>query len=125
VLPDAALYDIAQSRPRTREELSRLPSVPRATADRGGGEILKALADVSAVPDESIADDGPRAGPEQLRLLKALQQRLLGIAGELGIQPEVLATRRDLTALVRGERELPILSGWRRAIVGEPLLAAL
>jgi len=125
VLPDAALYEIAQARPRTREHLSRIASVPRAMAERAGGEILKALSDESGVTDDLIADDGSRAGPEQLRRLKALQQRLLTIAGELEIQPEVLATRCDLTALLRGERELPILRGWRRTVVGEPLLAAL
>jgi ribonuclease D len=125
VLPDAALYEIAQARPRTRGELSRIASVPRATAERFGGEILAAISDESALPADVIMDDGLRTGPEQLRQLKALQQRLLAIAGELEIQPEVLATRRDLTALLRGERQLPILSGWRRAIVGEPLLAAL
>lgn len=125
VLPDAALHEIAQSRPRTREDLSRLASVPRATADRAGGEILKMLSEDSVVADDLIAEDGSRAGPEQLRRLKVLQQRLAALAGELGIQPEVLATRRELVALLRGERELPILSGWRRTIVGEPLLAAL
>jgi ribonuclease D len=125
VLPDAALYEIAQVRPRTREDLARLPSVPRATAARVGGEILNALSDESGIKGELIVDDGSRAGSEQLRLLKTLQQRLLTIAGELEIQPEVLATRRDLTALVRGERALSILSGWRRTIIGEPLLAAL
>ena len=57
--------------------------------------------------------------------MKALQKRLQSIAGDLGIQPEVLATRRDLAALARGERELPILSGWRRDVIGEPLLASL
>ena len=125
VLPDAALYEIAQARPRTREELSRLPGVPRATAERAGGEILNLLAAGSDVTDELIADDVARAGPEQLRRLKALQKQLLAIAGELGIQPEVLATRRDLAALLRGERALPILSGWRRNVIGEPLLATL
>ena len=125
VLPDAALYEIAQARPRTREDLARIASLPRGTADRAGAGILEALSGESGSEDDFFADDGPRAGPEQLRRLKTLQQRLLSIAGELEIQPEVLATRRDLTALLHGERELPILSGWRRAIVGEPLLAAL
>jgi ribonuclease D len=125
VLPDAALYEIAQARPRTSEDLSRIASLPRGTADRAGAKILEALSGESSYEGDLIADDGTRAGPEQLRLLKTLQQRLLTIAGELEIQPEVLATRRDLTALLRGERELPILSGWRRAVVGEPLLAAL
>jgi len=124
VLPDAALFDIAQARPRRREELSRLASVPRTTAERAAAEILAVLAAKPAAAD-GPATGTSRAGPGELRQLKALQQRLLAIAGELGLQPEVLATRRELTALVRGERELPILSGWRRSIVGEPLLAAL
>jgi len=125
VLPDAALHDIAQARPRTREELSRLASVPRATADRAGGEILQVLAGASDAPAEPLADDGPRAAPEQLRMLKVLQKRLQAIAEELKLQPEVLATRRDLMALLRGERTLAVLSGWRRKVIGEPLLAAL
>ena len=125
VLPDAALYDIAQARPRTREELSRIASVPRATADRAGGEILQVLAGASGAPAEPLAGDGPRAAPEQLRMLKVLQKRLQAIAEELKLQPEVLATRRDLMALLRGERELPVLSGWRRKVIGEPLLASL
>ena len=125
VLPDAALYDIAQARPRTREELSRIASVPRATADRAGGEILQVLSGASGAPAEPLAGDGPRAAPEQLRMLKVLQKRLQAIAEELKLQPEVLATRRDLMALLRGERELPVLSGWRRKVIGEPLLASL
>ena len=74
---------------------------------------------------EREAGDPGKPGPEQLRLQKALQVRLAAIAAELGIQPEVLATRRELAALARGERDVPALSGWRRAVVGERLLAAL
>ena len=125
VLPDAALFDIAEARPRNREELSRIATVPRATAQRAADEILGVLGGKSVVPGDLLAEDHSRTGPGELRQVKALQQRLQSIARDLGIQPEVLATRRDLAALVRGERKLPILSGWRRNIVGEPLLAAL
>ena len=125
VLTDAALFEIAQARPHTREDLSRLAGVPRATAERAGAEILAALAAEPATPDIPLAETTSRADPGELRQLKALQKCLQAIAGELKLQPEVLATRRDLAALVRGERELPILSGWRREIIGEPLLAVL
>jgi hypothetical protein len=37
----------------------------------------------------------------------------------------VLATRRDLERLAEGRRDGALLSGWRRAILGERLLAAL
>ena len=58
-------------------------------------------------------------------MLKVLQKKLQAIAEELKLQPEVLATRRDLMSLLRGERALPVLSGWRREVIGEPLLATL
>lgn len=125
VLPDAALFDIALARPRTREELSRLRTVPRATAARAADEILATLSGHPESPEDPAAAIPSRPRPEQLRQLKNLQQRLFAIATELGIQPEVLATRRELGALLRGERDLQVLSGWRRAVVGEPLLAAL
>jgi ribonuclease D len=43
----------------------------------------------------------------------------------MGLSAEVLATRRDLTAIVRGARDVAPLTGWRREVVGDRLLAAL
>jgi len=37
----------------------------------------------------------------------------------------VLATRRDLEQLAGGARDGAVLHGWRRAVLGEQLLAAL
>jgi len=47
------------------------------------------------------------------------------VARELNLVPEVLATRRDLEQLADGRRDSLLLRGWRRAVVGERLLAAL
>jgi ribonuclease D len=124
VLPDAAIFELAQSRPASREALSRVAALPRGTALRAGEELLAAI----ATADDSAAravQDTVRPGPEELRRQRRLQDRLASIATELGIQPEVLATRRELAALARGAQALPVLSGWRKAVVGEPLLAAL
>ena len=125
VLPDAAIHELAQRCPRTRDELSRIAAVPRGTAARAAEEILATIAAAAGEAGARGTDDVARPGPQQLRRQKSLQRRLTAIAGELGIQPEVLATRRELAALARGARELPVLTGWRREIVGEPLLAVL
>jgi ribonuclease D len=125
VLPDAAIYELAAARPRTRDALASIPAVPAGTAARAADELLAAVA---ATPGAGPTQDLPgaqRPGPEQLRLQKALQARLAGIATALGIQPEVLATRRELAALARGVRDLPVMRGWRRESVGEQLLAAI
>jgi ribonuclease D len=127
VLPDAAIYELAQARPRTREELSRIAGVPPGTVARAGDAILSAIQNALAASGATARtdEDSGRPGPEELRRVKSLQQRLQAIARDLGIQPEVLATRRELAALARGARELPVLTGWRRSVIGEPLLAAL
>jgi hypothetical protein len=41
----------------------------------------------------------------------------------LGVEGPVLAPRRDLEALVLGLRDVPVLRGWRRTVIGEDLLA--
>ncbi|HEY5558549.1 MAG TPA: ribonuclease D [Steroidobacteraceae bacterium] len=125
VLPDVAILDLALSRPQTREALLAMASVPRGTAARAGDEILEAIRESRDAEPVAAPEGPPRPGPAEVQQLKSLQQRLLAIAGELGIQPEILATRRELAAMVRGVRELPVLSGWRREVIGEPLLAAL
>ena len=100
----------------------------RAAAAYPAAPPIDPGAAVAARPERSPQRefaDAERPGPDQLRLQKALQARLAETAAALGIQPEVLATRRELAALARGGRDLPVMRGWRREAVGEKLLAAL
>jgi len=124
ILPDAAVLELAALRPRTPEALKRIDSVPPGTAARAADELLAAIA-APAGNVEPVGEGSGRPGPEQVRLQKVLQERLTEIAAGLAIQPEVLATRRELAALARGARDVPSLRGWRRSAVGERLLAAL
>lgn len=125
VLPDAAIHELAVARPRTRDALASIPSVPAGTVARAGDALLAAVAGHASGVEPRGAGGAGRPEPEQLRLQKALQKELAAIAASLGIQPEILATRRELAALARGDRDVPVLSGWRRAVAGEKLLSAL
>ena len=66
------------------------------------------------------------SGPEpaETELLRKLAQLTQQTGRELGIAPEILATRRDMQRLVDGARDGGPLSGWRRAVIGERLLQA-
>ena len=44
-------------------------------------------------------------------------------AQRLGLAPELLATRRDAEQLVFSGRSDHLLSGWRREVIGERLVA--
>ena len=55
----------------------------------------------------------------------SLKEHVRQRAEDEDISPSLLAGRRELERLVTGERELPILRGWRRTLVGENLLEML
>ena len=62
---------------------------------------------------------------EQKAQLKTLQKCLNNKADELGISPSVLCSRKDLEKLLKGERNLAVLNGWRKTCIGDALLNTL
>jgi len=67
-----------------------------------------------------------RATPEENALIAKLQQIVRNEAAALEMSSEVIATRRDIEALVFKDRgDSAVLRGWRRGVVGEKLLSAL
>ncbi|HTV51944.1 MAG TPA: ribonuclease D [Steroidobacteraceae bacterium] len=125
ILDDASLRDIVVRAPRSMSELAALESLPPAVLRHCGADILQRLhaADLpSELPPVNLRVRPDPAKSALLRQLSAIHQAL---AAELALSPEVLATRRDLERLAEGERDVPVLQGWRRAVIGERLLVAL
>lgn len=58
--------------------------------------------------------------PAQRERLKEMQQEIRTAAGELGIEPALIASRRELTRLLHGERP-DWLDGWRGTVLGKRL----
>jgi ribonuclease D len=123
ILADDALHQIVRALPERIEALQELRAVPRGVADRCGKEILAAVAAHRHLPVNPVPARRPPPDAAQQKQLKALAATVKTIAQELGLSPEVLATRRDLQALLNGHTDVPPLQGWRKAVIGEPLLA--
>ena len=125
ILPDAALRDIVLRVPRTAAELALIEELTEGIRNHSGGQIL-ALIEAERLPAQLPPLPRRRrpetAETETVRALTALTHR---ISRELGIAPEVLATRRDMQRLAAGGRDGGPLSGWRRAVLGERLLQML
>jgi ribonuclease D len=125
ILDDAVLRDIVLQVPRTLPELARIAAIPQGLVRRRGEELLACVAGAQ-VPDPPPPPPGrPRPDPQKTALVKKLGGISQSVAHELQLVPEVLATRRDLEQLAEGRRDGAVLRGWRRAILGERLLAAL
>lgn len=125
ILDDAALREIIWRVPRTSEALLAIPDVPPAVVKHCAAELIE------CIRAAQIADPAPpintRARPDPARsaLVKKLGLLNQSIAADLGLSPEVLATRRDLEQLAAGRRDIGLLQGWRRSVIGDRMLAAL
>jgi ribonuclease D len=111
LLADEAVLELAAKLPRTDTEIADL--LTERFAARHGAELLAALAtrDDPSLQAVVLASAGQQ-GPDKT-LLKALQESVRQRAAQLGIEPEILATRRELAALAQGSAPPHLQAGWR------------
>jgi ribonuclease D len=132
VLNDAALVELAKRAPRTPEQLDQVRGVNPGSLRRRGSDLLAAIARGGA--REPIPVEAERREPSsaldapQIALAEAfVRARAL----EAGLAYELIAARADLSAIVscarcgNGDPDVRTLTGWRRELVGEELLALL
>ena len=125
VLSDEALRELARVRPGSTDALGRIGSLPGRAAAKLAGELLPLIADATRSGEDVPLPAVDRLTPAQQATVRRLQEVLRDVSGQLDISPEVLATRRDLTAMVRGASDEPPLTGWRRDVIGSRLLTAI
>ncbi len=124
ILEDAALRGLALRAPRSNDELAQIAELTPGFIERSGGMILQLIAE-SGLP-ATLPPPAPRTRPDpqvqaRVKQLAAIVQQR---ATDLGLASEILATRRELEGIVRGETDADVLQGWRREVVGAELLAA-
>jgi ribonuclease D len=125
ILEEGILREIVLRVPRTPEALAAIADLPPSLFKNCGAEIL-ACVEAAHIPDPAPPLD-PRARPDPARtaLVRKLADLNQSIALELAMSPEVLTTRRELEQLADGRRDVSVLQGWRRSVVGERLVAGL
>jgi ribonuclease D len=127
VVSDAGLMELARSRPVTGAQLRTLEHLhPRALA-RHEAELLDVIGRASA--DRTPIERVKPLNDAQHRLLKQMRRLVQQRAGELGVDPALLASRRELEKLIRaqaGEGPVPErFLGWRREAITDELLAIM
>lgn len=125
ILADDALREIAERLPATIRDLEDVRNVQPGVVRRRGEEILELIERGRAdAVNEVAASNPPRPQPQQLALVTKLMNLARETAQHAKINAELLATRRDVEQLVFARRTEHLLSGWRREIIGESLVAA-
>ncbi len=128
IIPDEALIDIARQKPQDAKSLLALRSMQKTRLSREDAEtVLERMSHASRL----AKSEWPKLPKKQKLSLSedALVDCLMALlklkAEEHHINPSLLASRKHLEALARGERELDIMKGWRFTHAGEILLEFL
>ena len=133
VIPDVVLVNLAQRRPQSIPELSSVEGITGKMIQRYGARVLE---EVQNGLDGAVkgASQFPKHGRKDEDFLNARVDMALaymkGRSMAEGVDPALIATRSELTELVREDVDaLPedhrILRGWRREFIGGKLLNLL
>ena len=119
--------EIARLRPTTATELRAVENLhPRALA-RHERELLQTIG--AAAADRSPIQRFEPLTDSERRMLNQMRQRVQARAQALGVDPALLASRRELEKLVRAGSDPQAIPerfmGWRRPVITDELLSIM
>jgi ribonuclease D len=126
VMADDRLIDMAYKQPVDHDALASC-GLNDKQLKRNGSALLQKIGDALATPEQQWPDAADLYIPSatEKKLIKALMQKLQDIATEHDIDPSYLARRKDIEKLLRGDRQLPLLQGWRYELAGKTIQQTL
>lgn len=115
IMSDELLLRVAKALPENLESLKSVPEMPGRLADRFGQELLSGLQDCDGAGQRAFIETHLSLERAEKEELQVLQKRIRARADELGIQSEVLATRKEMGEFLVGRPSDRIVGGWRQA----------
>ena len=123
IASDGLLVAIARRAPATAEALAAIDDMPPALVRKHATALLEAVQHGQDGEPLVLWPVARVLTTSEQAKVKALQAHVAAVAEKLAIAPSLLANRRELTDLVTGGDGGRLQRGWRRAVVGNDLLA--
>ncbi len=126
VIKDEIIIDIARMAPDNVHRLEPIRNLQSRTIQQYGAEWIALVEEgLSRQPDPVPAghDKRKKATLQEDVLADLMQSQLRLLASQKGINSSILASRKDLLAVARGEQNVPVLCGWRLEVAGRELIA--
>ncbi len=125
IIGDELLIDMARLKPANRAALSKLRGIAPSIVERHGERLVSLISKAQQLPREQWPSlpSYIRLDAAQEAQVDALNAIVKLCAAQYNINATNLVNRKELERLVSGERDLPVLQGWRRHHGGEQLLA--
>jgi len=128
LLRDEMLFDIAKLQPETVTELAAIRGINERIVQRHGQELCQLITAAKNRPPIPLHEKGKLAKKTQQQeaILDILTALVRIRAEENALNPVILATRKDLEALLsEDEEDNLLLRGWRYTMAGKELLGLL
>jgi len=127
IMSDSVLRNIATDGPTEKNKLAAVPEIPPATLRKSGETIIRLIEEANQEYRNGNINTIQRARPdaEHKALLKKLSKIVLEKANQLVLPPEILASKKELNAIILGDGNQRLLKGWRKNEIGQELLAEL
>lgn len=126
IIKDETLADLASHPPKQQSDLAKVRGLSERWANNDIGERLMAVIEQAGPLPKHLAPDrhdGPRLD-KNARLAADLLKLLLKICcEEADIASRLVCRADDLERLAAGDRNLPLLEGWRYTLFGAQALA--
>ena len=127
VLGDDQLLDLVKSKPKTIADLQRRRGFNDVAISKHGKALLECVQQGLAMPKEQWPDAGkgkPLSSNQEV-LADILMGLLKHQARKNDVSVASMASRKEVEQLVRGKREIPLMSGWRYELGGRVLVEFL
>jgi ribonuclease D len=127
VLKDDVMADIARRMPTDLVALEKIRGLEHRLITRHGEALLQMIRKGRASDPQGwpMRSAGCRLLPTQDALVDLLMAVLRIRGAEHEVSPALLASRKELEALVLGDTDCPVLHGWRGELAGRDLQAVL
>ncbi len=126
IIADDALREMAERMPSNIAELEAVRNLPSGVIRKRGEELLQVVQrGRDQAGGEPAAMIPSRPDPQQVAMVTRLMNLARAQAETLKVSPELLATRRDVEQLVFSQRAERLMSGWRKEVIGDQLIAKL
>jgi len=127
ILKDEVMVDLARRSPDQLNGLAKIRGIEERLLNRHGETLLNVIAEAKSTDPAGwpAKSKGQRLSAEQDAVVDLLMAVLRLRGNQHDVSPALLASRKQLEALVAGDTDSAVLHGWRAELVGHDLQAVL
>ncbi len=127
LLRDECLLDMAKIQPNDNAALLRIRGINTQVLRKYGDSLLKIIEESKSREPQPLPAEhmSTRLAPGQDTIVEMLVTAVHILGEKHALHPSVIANRKELERLVKGDLSVGVLQGWRRKLAGETLLMVL